>query len=132
MIEANETFTVIGDDGAKEFLDLGIGGAGNIGTFHELLYEASSPDSWEKGDLVGRAYGVFVITPNDHAVVTLTLHFGDDESIDSITAQGALPRSGDDVGKGVLTVAGGTGMFKNRGGQLHVDVMNPHKYTAEP
>jgi Dirigent-like protein len=132
VIDSDAAFTVIGDEGGKEFLDLGVGGAGNIGTYDEILYEAVSPDSWEKGDEVGRAHAFFVITPNDHAVVTITLHFGDDESDDSLTAHGALPRDGNDVGRGVLSVAGGTGRFKNRGGQLRVDVMNPHKYSAEP
>jgi hypothetical protein len=126
------TFTVIGDLADKEFLDLGMGGAGNIGTFDEVLYEAS-PDSWDKGEEVGRAHGFFVITPGDRAVVVVTLAFGDEDegSMDSLTAQGTLPRSGDDVGEGVLTVPGGTGRFKGRSGQLRVEVMNPHKYTIE-
>jgi hypothetical protein len=136
VIEVDGTFTVIGDLADKEFLDLGMGGAGNIGTFDEVLYEAVSPDSWDKGEEVGRAHGFFVITPGDHAVVVLTLAFGeggDEEgSLDSVTAQGSLPRDGDDVGTGVLTLAGGTGRFKGRTGQVRVDVMNPHKYTVEP
>jgi hypothetical protein len=49
-----------------------------------------------------------------------------------VTAQGSLPRDGDDDGTGVLTLAGGTGRFKGRTGQVRVDVMNPHKYTVEP
>ncbi len=132
MIDTESSFTVIGDEASKESLDLGVGGAGNVSTFDEILYEAVSPDSWEKGPQVGWLHGLFVNTPSDHAVVFVTLHFGeDDDPTDSLTAQGTLPRQGNEIGHGVLTVAGGTGRFKNRGGQLRVEVKNPHKYTAE-
>jgi hypothetical protein len=123
-------FTVIGDIQAEELVDLGMGGAGNIGTFDEVLYEAVSDDSWETGEQVGSAHALFVITPSGHAVFTITLRFGDEDSEDSLTASGSLPYD-DGIRDGVITLTGGTGSQKNRGGQLRVQVMNPHKYTVE-
>jgi hypothetical protein len=123
-------FTVIGDIQAEELVDLGMGGAGNIGTFDEVLYEAVSDDSWETGEQVGSAHALFVITPSGHAVFTITLRFGDEDSEDSLTASGSLPYD-DGIRDGVITLSGGTGSQKNRGGQLRVRVKNPHKYTVE-
>jgi hypothetical protein len=64
-------------------------------------------------------------------VFNITLHFGDEDSEDSLTASGVLPYD-DGIRDGVVTVTGGTGRFKNRGGQLRVQVNNPHKYSVEP
>jgi hypothetical protein len=123
-------FTVIGDVQAEELVDLGMGGAGNIGTFDEVLYEAVSDDSWDTGEEIGSAHALFVITPSGHAVFTITLRFGDEESEDSLTASGSLPYD-DGIRDGVITLMGGTGGYKNRGGQLRVQVKNPHKYTVD-
>jgi hypothetical protein len=123
-------FTVIGDVQAEELVDLGMGGAGNIGTFDEVLYEAVSDDSWDAGEEIGSAQALFVITPSGHAVFTITLRFGDEESEDSLTASGSLPYD-DGIRDGVITLMGGTGGYKNRGGQLRVQVKNPHKYTVD-
>jgi hypothetical protein len=130
VFESDETFTVIGDDRGMEFLDLGMGGPGNIGTYDEVLYAATSPDSWEVGERVGQAHAFFVVTPDGHAMVTLTLEFdGDEGPTDSLTAHGALGREGPDFRTGVLTVGGGTGRMKHRTGQLRVESRNPHKYS---
>jgi hypothetical protein len=123
-------FTVIGDVQAEELVDLGMGGAGNIGTFDEVLYEAVSDDSWDTGEEIGSAHAMFVITPSGHAVFTITLRFGDEDSEDSLTASGSLPYD-DGIRDGVITLTGGTGSQKNRGGQLRVQVKNPHKYTVD-
>ncbi len=131
MIQGEDSFTVIGDIQGEELVDLGIGGAGNIGTFDEVLFEAASPESWDKGKEVGSAHALFVITPSGHAVFTITLRFGDEDSEESMTASGLLPYDGG-VRGGVVSVTGGTGSMKNRSGQLRVEVMNPHKYIFEP
>jgi X-X-X-Leu-X-X-Gly heptad repeat protein len=123
-------FTVIGDVQAEELVDLGMGGAGNIGTFDEVLYEAVSDDSWETGEEVGSAHALYVITPSGHAIFTITLRFGDEDSEDSLTASGSLPYE-EGIRDGVVTLAGGTGSLKNRVGQLRVQVKNPHKYTVQ-
>jgi len=130
VIQSEGSFSVIGDIQGEELVDLRMGGAGNIGTFDEVLFEAISPDSWDRGKEVGSAHAVFVITPSGHAVFTITLRFGDEDSEDSLTASGSLPYDGG-LRDGVVTVTGGTGSFKNRGGQLRVLVKNPHKYIAE-
>jgi len=130
VVQSEGSFTVIGDIQAEELIDLGMGGAGNIGTFDEVLFEAVSPDSWDAGDQVGSGHAVFVITPGGHAIFTITLRFGDEDSEDSLTASGVLPHDGG-VRDGVLALTGGTGSFKNRGGQLRVLVKNPHKYIVQ-
>jgi hypothetical protein len=121
------SFTVIGDTQAEELVDLGMGGAGNIGTFDEVLFEAVSPDSWETGEEVGSAHALYVVTPSGHAVFNISVHFGEE---DSMTAAGSLPYD-DGIRDGVVTVTGGTGRFKNRRGQVRVAVKNPHKYSFE-
>lgn len=131
MIQSEGSFTVIGDIQAEELVDLGVGGAGNIGTFDEVLFEAVSPDSWDTGEEVGSAHALFVITPSGRAVFTITLRFGEEDSEDSVTASGVLPYD-DGIRDGVVSVTGGTGGFKNRSGQLRVQVKNPHKYTIDP
>jgi hypothetical protein len=131
VIQGEGSFTVIGDIQGEELVDLGMGGAGNIGTFDEVLFEAVSPDSWDRGEEVGSAHALFVITPSGHAVFNITLRFGAEDAEDSLTAAGVLPYD-DGIRDGVVTVTGGTGRFKNRGGQLRVLVKNPHKYSAEP
>jgi hypothetical protein len=73
---------------------------------------------------------MFVITPSGRAVCNITLRLGDEGSEDSLNASGSLPYDGG-LRDGVVTITGGTGRFKNRGGQLRVQVKNPHKYTAE-
>ena len=130
MIQNEGSFTVIGDTRAEELVDLGIGGAGNIGTYDETLYEAVSPESWDVGEEVGSAHAMFVITPSGRAVVSITFKFGGDDSEDSVTASGLLPYDSG-VGGGVVSVTGGTGRFRNRGGQLRVQVKNPHKYIFD-
>jgi hypothetical protein len=130
VFQSEGSFSVIGDVQGEELVDLGIGGAGNIGTFDEVLFEAVSPDSWDKGEQVGSAHALYVITPSGRAIFNISLRFGDDGSEDSLTAAGSLPYDGG-LRDGVVTVTGGTGRFKDRGGQLRVQVKNPHKYTAE-
>lgn len=130
MIQSEGSFTVIGEIQAEELVDLGVGGAGNIGTFDEVLFETVSPDSWDTGEEVGAAHALFVITPSGRAVFTITLRFGDEDSEDSVTASGVLPYD-DGVRDGVVSVTGGTGNFKNRSGQLRVQVKNPHKYIID-
>jgi Dirigent-like protein len=129
VIPSEGGFTVIGDTQGEELVDLGMGGAGNIGTFDEVLYEAVSDDSWDTGEEVGSAQAMFVITPSGRAVFTITLRFGDEDSEDSLTASGSLPYD-DGIRDGVVTLVGGTGTFKNRGGQLRVQVKNPKKYSV--
>jgi hypothetical protein len=131
VVQGEGSFTVIGDIQGEELVDLGMGGAGNIGTFDEMLSEAVPPDSWNRGEEIGSAHALFVITPSGRAVFNITLHFGDEDSEDSLTASGVLPYD-DGIRDGVVTVTGGTGRFKNRGGQLRVQVNNPHKYSVEP
>jgi hypothetical protein len=131
VVQGEGSFTVIGDIQGEELVDLGMGGAGNIGTFDEVLSEADPPDSWNRGEEIGSAHALFVITPSGRAVFNITLHFGDEDSEDSLTASGVLPYD-DGIRDGVVTVTGGTGRFKNRGGQLRVQVNNPHKYSVEP
>lgn len=129
MIQGEDTFTVIGDIQAEELIDLGRGGAGNIGTFDEILFEAVSPDSWDRGEEVGSAHALFVITPSGHAVFNITLRFGEQDAEDSLTAAGTLPYD-DGIRDGVVSVTGGTGRFRNRSGELRVKVQNPHKYIV--
>lgn len=131
MIESDGAFTMIGDIQAEELFDVGVGGAGNIGTYDEVLYEAADADSWDRGEPVGSAHALFVVTPSGHAIFNITLRFGDEDSEDSLTASGVLPYE-DGVRDGVVTVMGGTGGFKNEGGQLRIEVVNPHKYRREP
>ena len=131
MIQGEGSFTVIGDIQGEELVDLGLGGAGNIGTYDEVLFEGLAPDSWDRGEIVGSGHALFVITPSGRAIFTITLRFGGDDSEDSLTASGVLPYEGG-VRDGVVTVMGGTGSFKNRRGQLRVHVKNPHKYRFEP
>jgi hypothetical protein len=131
VVQGEGSFTVIGDIQGEELVDLGMGGAGNIGTFDEVLSEAVPADSWNRGEEIGSAHALFVITPSGRAVFNITLHFGDEDSEDSLTASGVLPYD-DGIRDGVVTVTGGTGRFKNRGGQLRVQVNNPHKYSVEP
>ncbi len=131
MIQGEGSFTVIGDVRAEELVDLGIGGAGNIGTFDEVLFEAASPGSWDRGEEIGSAHALYVITPGGHAVFNITLRFGGEDSEDSLSASGLLRYDGG-VRDGVVSVTGGTGSMKNRSGQLRVEVKNPHKYTIEP
>lgn len=130
MVLSDESFTVIGDIQGEELIDLGMGGVGNIGTFDEVLYEGLDPDSWERGEVVGSAHAMFVTTPSRQAVFTITLRFGEEDSEDSLTASGLLPYEGG-VRDGIVAVMGGTGAHKNRGGQLRVEVQNPHKYRVE-
>jgi hypothetical protein len=131
VIESEGSFTVIGEtQGEEKLVDQGMGGAGDIGTFDEDLFEALSPDSWDEGDRVGSAHAMYVRTPSGHAVFNITLRFGDESSEDSLTAAGSLPYD-DGLRDGVVTVTGGTGRFKDRGGQLQVRVKNPHKYTVQ-
>jgi hypothetical protein len=131
VVQGEGSFTVIGDIQGEELVDLGMGGAGNIGTFDEVLSEAVPADSWNRGEEIGSAHALFVITPSGRAVFNITLRFGDEDSEDSLTASGVLPYE-DGIRDGVVTVTGGTGPFKNRGGQLRVQVNNPHKYSVEP
>jgi hypothetical protein len=131
VVLSDESFTVIGDIQREDLVDLGMGGAGKVGTFDEVLYEGPDPDSWERGQVIGSAHALFVTTASGQAVLTITLRFGDEGSEDSLTASGLLPYD-EGVGDGILAVVGGTGGHKNRGGQLRVEVQNPHKYRFEP
>lgn len=127
MIESEETFVLIGEvRGEEQLIDFERGGAGNIGTYDEVLFEGSR-DSWDKGSEVGSAHAMYVLTPSGRAVFNITLALGDE---DSVTAAGVLPHDGG-IRDGVITVTGGTGRFKDRRGQLRVEWKNPHKYSAE-
>jgi hypothetical protein len=130
VIYEESSFTVIGDVRGEELIDLGMGGAGNIGIFDEALFAEVDPDSWDQGEEVGSAHSLFVITPSGHAIATITLRFGDEGSEDSLTASGVLPHDGGLRG-GVVPITGGSGSLKNRGGQLRLIVKNPHKYRIE-
>lgn len=105
--------------------------AGSAISLEETLYDVSEySDGWEPiGDPVGKAHGVFVRTPEGRAITTLILEFDDGSTL---VASGSLPVAGSSIGKGILTVVGGTGDLENPLPRLGVDFKNPHKYTPQP
>ena len=110
------------------------GGAGSIAVFDQDLFEGQAA-SWDRGEPVGSAHGVFVLTPNGTALTTITLEFPDGSTL---VAAGSLPYKpsiGDDkssIGDGVLAVTGRTGKLENAHARLRVEVRNPKKYINQP
>lgn len=106
-------------------------GPGPAISFAETLYESSAdPEVWDRAEeSAGKAHGVFVRTPEGRAITTLILEFNDGSTL---VAVGELPQAGSSFGTGDLTVVGGTGEQADPLPRLHVDYMNPHKYTPQP
>lgn len=103
------------------------GGAGSIAVFDQDLFEGQAA-SWERGEPVGSAHGVFVLTPNGTALTTITLEFQDGSTL---VAAGSLPFESS-IGDGVLAVTGRTGKLENAHARLRVEVSNPKKYSNQP
>ncbi len=136
MLLDQDTFTLIGVEEGEELADVGLGGPGNIGAFDEVLYAAADPDdpdSWETRGRVGVLNAIYVLTPSGRAVVNLAMRF-DDGDQHTLTATGSLEydASSDKPGvrRGAMSITGGTGRFKGRGGEIHVEHRNPHKYSV--
>jgi hypothetical protein len=103
------------------------GGAGSIAVFDQDLFEGHV-DSWDRGERVGSAHGVFVLTPKGRALITITLEFQDGSTL---VAAGSLPFESS-IGDGVLAVTGRTGNIERAHARLRVEVSNPKKYSIGP
>jgi hypothetical protein len=103
------------------------GGAGSIAVFDQDLF-AGHAESWDRGDPVGSAHGVFVLTPNGTALTTITLEFNDGSTL---VAVGSLPFESS-IGDGVLAVTGRTGNLERAHARLRVEVSNPKRYSNQP
>jgi hypothetical protein len=104
------------------------GGAGSIGVFDQDLFEGKAEaGNFERGNPVGSAHGVFILTPNGTALTTITLEFQDGSTL---VATGSLPFESS-IGDGVLAVTGRTGKLENAYPRLRVEVSNPKKYSNQ-
>lgn len=129
-MEASPDITVIGieEEATPEPGNLVEAAPTTVISVAETLYEAVG-DEFETGERLGELEGVYVVGHRGQAVCALRFSFGDE---DSITAAGTLPFDKGRVRSGVLTVTGGTGNHRTRGGQVRVRVQNPKRYEFEP
>ena len=122
---SEESLTFIGDDEQRtpDALTAGGSAATVIAIDQQLYDEAGEP--WERGDLIGAAYGIAVITHGGRAFCHLTFELGQE---DTMVASGVLPIEGDSIGAGRIAVTGGTGRFDRASGTLMVESQNPKRY----
>jgi hypothetical protein len=124
-MEFTTAFTVIGDD---EFPtdDLAKAAPAKVVPIDQVLYEELPGKPWERGELVGEAHGVAVVTHKGVAVYSITFMFGDE---DAIMANGVLPVEGSSGGRNHLAVAGGIGRFDKATGRVDVETRNPKRWS---
>ena len=124
-MEFTTEFTVIGDDELQSF-DLAAAAPATVVPIDQVLYEELPGKPWERGELVGEAHGIAVVTQKGMAVYNITFMFGDE---DAIMAHGVLPTDGSSGGRRHLAVAGGIGRFEKATGRLEVETRNPKRWS---
>jgi hypothetical protein len=136
MIERDDTmlnlgFAVIGDDEDND--DPGGSDPGSVWPFQQTLFRGS-PGSWDKGEVIGSADGVYIVLRGGGAQISVTLRLNAEELAagqHTIVANGTLPYGDDRLGEGEIPIAGGTGRYKALRGVLRLEVMNPKRWTVE-
>lgn len=117
-------FVIIGVDEEEAPSDVAQSARMVLPVSQRLFWE--SHEDWQRGGEAGYAHGAFVLTRRDKLVGSLTFTF---EGEDSLVATGALSFDGEgSFSDGVLAVVGGTGAFKGRTGEVHVEARNPKRY----
>jgi hypothetical protein len=84
-----------------------------------------SDEEWKRGGEAGRAHGAFVLTRRNKLAGSLTfsLERGD------LVATGVLRFDGEkSFADGTLALVGGTGEFRGKIGEVHVEARNPKRY----
>ena len=124
---SEESLTFIGDDEQRTPNELTAEApAATVIAIDQQLYDEAG-DPWERGDLVGEARGIAVITHGGRAICHLTFELGQE---DTLVANGVLPIEGGSIGAGRIAVTGGTGRFDRASGTLVVESRNPKRYRV--
>ena len=124
-MEITTEFTVIGDDDAQTPKDLAAASPATVVPIDQELFEELG-EPWERGERVGEAHGIAVVTRRGVAVCNVTFAF---EGEDTISVHGVLPIDGSTLGNGRLAVAGGTGRFNKATGTLNMETRNPKRWS---
>ena len=125
-MDASGEFVVIGEDDGQAPMDFAPEAAATVVVVRQTLFEERG--DWDKGDEIGVAHGVFVVSYAGEALCNITFLFGEE---DTIAATGVLPIERSSVGAGVLSVSGGTGRYKKVAGEVRVEIRNPKKYRFD-
>ena len=125
-MEASTGFVVIGEDDQQTPTDFAPEAAATVVVLHQTLFEERG--DWEKGDEIGAAHGVFVVSHAAKAVCSFTFVLGERNTI---AATGVLPIERSSIGAGILSVIGGTGRYKKVAGEVRVESRNPKKYRFD-
>lgn len=117
-------FVIIGVDEEEAPSDVAQSTRMVVPVSQRLFWE--SDEAWKRGGEAGYAHGTFALTPKDKLVGSLVFTF---EGEDCLVATGALPFDGmGSFSDGVLAVVGGTGAYRGRTGEVHVQARNPKRY----
>jgi Dirigent-like protein len=125
-MEFTAEFTVIGEDQADDEEDqLAPLPPGGMFSLDQDLFEETEEQSWNRGDVVGEAHGTVLSVRRKLAVCSITFAFENG----TVVAEGLLPIDGQKLGSGALAVTGGTGSFRNSGGEVGVETRNPKRWS---
>jgi hypothetical protein len=127
MIYEGEGFTVIGDDEEQSPQDLSQAPPREVIVIDQQLYEDDG--YFDKGKHVGWAHGSGVITHHGRVVCHVTFVF---EEGDTVVADGVVPVAETTIGNGLMAVTGGTGKYRNAGGTMYVESVNPKRWKYDP
>jgi hypothetical protein len=127
MISEGEGFTVIGDDEEQSPDDFAGLAPRDVVVIDQQLYEDDG--YFDKGRHVGWAHGSGVVTHRVRIVCHVTFVF---EEGDTLAAHGVLPIEGRTIGNGLMAVTGGTGRYRNAGGTMYVETVNPKRWKYDP
>lgn len=128
-----ERLVFISEDGDAAFSTDDVAGApaASVAAVDDPFFRATGddPDGFEHEDeRLGTVHAAAVVGHGGRATWSVVFEFDDDGS--TITATGWLPVVKGRPGTGTGTVTGGSGRYRDAGGELEVRAKNPRRWTV--